>query len=321
MTNEFSEKDVGRNILMKNYSTFHIGGSAQRFICVSTPDAVISAIQYANKERMPFFILGGGSNILFSDEGIQGLVIRIIGNSIERDGDIITASAGTSLGSAVAFARVNALAGLEWAAGIPGTIGGAVRGNAGAYGGQMVDSVLSVDVYDSARGDRQEYSCRDCSFSYRSSIFKKNKNLVVLAVTLKLQRGNKDEISEKIGYILEQRRKKIPALPSIGSIFQNIMNQGDIDTILSREPDIRWRYEEQWGGKIAAGYLIEHSDLAREHVGDAAVSEQHANIIVNRGKATAEDVVRLITIIKKGVYEEYGVLLAEEIEFVGLKRG
>jgi UDP-N-acetylmuramate dehydrogenase len=286
---------------------------------VSASDAVVSAIQYANKEGVPFFILGGGSNVLFSDEDIRGLVIQMTGNNIERSGDIITVSAGTSLGAAVSFARENTLTGLEWATGIPGTIGGAVRGNAGAYGSQIEDSVLSIDAYDSIRESRQEYLRRDCLFSYRSSIFKKNKNLIVLAAVFQLRHGNKDEILEKTRDILEQRRKKIPALPSAGSVFKNITDPKDIAAVLSCEPDIRWRYEEQWGRKISAGYLIEHSGLAHEHVGDAAVSEQHANIIVNKGKATAGDVIRLIAMIKKGVYEKYGVLLAEEIELVGVK--
>ncbi len=303
-----------RNIYLKNLTTFKIGGKADYFFEAKNEKELIEAIKWAKKKNLPFFILGGGSNVLFSDEGFRGVVISVRCSRFEVRGEKIIAEAGCPLQKLVHEAMENSLSGLEWAAGIPGTIGGAIRGNAGAFGGEMKDVVEKAKVLE-VRGlkfEVKELDKKDCCFAYRESVFKRKKNLLVLGAILKLKKGKKQEIQEKIKEILKQRKEKQPLeFPSAGSVFKNVPVKK-----LSKEIKEEFR-DKIKNGFLPAAVLIEACGLKGKKIGGAKISEKHANFILNFQNAKAKDVLRLIWLIKKKVKEKFNIDLEEEIELVG----
>jgi len=277
------------NVLLKNYTTFRIGGRAQFFFVAKEKKELIKAIKVAKKFKLPFFILGGGSNILVSNRRFDGLVIKILNTKYKILNTKIMAEAGTRLGQLVS-ATVNAgLSGLEWAIGIPGTVGGAIWGNAGAFKNSMQNVVKAVEVLDSKTLKIKKFKNKDCKFSYRESIFKKNSNLIILSVTFQLKKRNKKQIKEKMQECLNYRKEKQPLnLPSAGSVFKNPPG-------------------------FSAGELIQKCGLKGKRVGNVKISEKHANFIVNLGGGKAKDVKKLIKIIKNKVKNKFGITLEEEI--------
>ena len=256
-----------RNILLKKYTTFRIGGAAKYFWVAKTKKELIEAVKFAKKHKLPFFILGGGSNVLVSDQGYQGLVIKFRTPLLSKFVD----------------------KGLEWAAGIPGTVGGAISGNAGAFDGSMADVVKNVEVLDTRSRKIKIFKNKDCKFGYRDSIFKKNANLIILSVELRLERGDPKKIKKHLSY-----RKKTQPLnfSTAGSVFQNTP-------------------------KFSAARLIEDCGLKGKKIGKAQISKKHANFIVNLGGAKAKDVLKLINLIKKEVKNKFGIKLEEEIQYLG----
>jgi len=281
-----------KNVLLKNYTTFRIGGRARYFFAAGTKEKIIWAIKRAKEKKLPFFILGGGSNLLVSDEGFKGLIIKIQNTKYQILNTKIIAEAGTPLGQLVNIAAISGLSGLEWAVAIPGTIGGAVFGNAGTPEGSMKDIVRKVEVLDVKNLSFRTYSSKECKFNYRSSIFKKKKNLVIISAELQLKKGDKNKIKEKIKKYLNRKKEKQPLnCPSAGSVFMNPKG-------------------------FFAGKLIERAGLKGEKIGGAEISEKHANFIVNSGKASGQDVIKLINLIKKQVKKKFKVVLKEEIQFL-----
>ena len=281
-----------KNVLLKNYTTFRIGGRARYFFAAGTKEKIIWAIKRAKEKKLPFFILGGGSNLLVSDEGFKGLIIKIQNTKYQILNTKIIAEAGTPLGQLVNIAAISGLSGLEWAVAIPGTIGGAVFGNAGIPEGSMKDIVRKVEVLDVKDLSFRTYNSKECKFNYRSSIFKKKKNLVIISAELQLKKGDKNKIKEKIKKYLNRKKEKQPLnCPSAGSVFMN--------------PE-----------GFFAGKLIERAGLKGEKIGGAEISEKHANFIVNSGKASSQDVIKLINLIKKQVKKKFKVVLKEEIQFL-----
>ncbi len=260
---------IRKDILLKNYTTFKIGGPARYFFIAKNKEDIIKAVKTAKEFKLPFFILGGGSNILVSDKGFNGLVIKF----------------GQPLSLYVSK-------GLEWAAGIPGTVQGAVCGNAGAFGKSMKNVVESVEVFDTETEKVKIFKNKNCRFSYRNSIFREKKNLIILSATLQLKKEDKKVIENKIKKNLEQKKRTQPLdFPSAGSIFKN--PQG-----------------------FSAGELIEKSGLKGKKIGDAEISKNHANFIVNLGKAKAKDVLSLMKLAKQKVKNKFGIVLEEEIELL-----
>ncbi len=256
---------IQKNVLLKNYTTFRIGGRAKYFFEAKTKEDLIRAIKLAKKLEIPFFVLGAGSNTLVSDKGFDGLVIKF----------------GQPLSLYVSK-------GLEWAAGIPGTIQGAVYGNAGAFQWSMKDVVESVEVFDMKTEKIKIFKNKDCKFNYRGSIFKKKKSLIILSAKIKSGKSDREKIK---GY-LEYRRQHHPKLPSAGSVFKNV-------------------------GKIPAAILIHRAGLTGKRIGDAQISEKHSNFIVNLGNAKAKDVLELIKLVKKTVKNKFKINLEEEIQYLG----
>ncbi len=288
-----SNSKFKKNVLLKNHTTFKIGGPAEYFRVAKTKEDVIKAVKWAKGKKLPFFILAGGSNVLALDGGYKGLVIKIENCKLKIENCNIWAEAGAKLEDLVRFSAEASLTGLEWAAGIPGKVGGAVYGNAQAFNKKMSGIVESVEVLDSKDLKIRNLPKEKCQFSEKNSIFKKNKNLIILSVVLKLKKGIRKEIQKRIKKHLERRRKNHPLdFPSAGSVFIN-------------KPD-----------KPPSAYLIEKAGLKGTRVGGAEVSQKHAGFIVNSGGAKAEDVLKLIKIIKKKVKQEFGINLKEEIQII-----
>ncbi|MBZ9578630.1 UDP-N-acetylmuramate dehydrogenase [Patescibacteria group bacterium] len=283
---------VKRNVLLKNYTTFKIGGKAKYFFVAKTKKEIISAVSAAKKYNLPFFILGEGSNILVSDEGYKGLVIKIKNQKSKIENQRIYTEAGALLGQLVNFAFKNNLAGLEWAIGIPGTVGGAISGNCGAFGRSMADIVKEVEVFDVAESRIKNYELKDCKFSYRDSVFKKKKNLIILSAELQLKKGDKEKIKNRVKEFLEYRKETQPLnFSSVGSIFKNTK-------------------------KFFAAELIEKCGLKGKAIGNIKISDRHANFIVNSGNGKAKDVIKLIKLIKQKVKNKFGIKLEEEIQYL-----
>ena len=263
-----------KNVLLKKHTTFRIGGRAKYFFKAKTKRELIEVINFAKRMKQPFFILGGGSNLLVSDKGYGGVVIKF----------------GRSLSSYVSR-------GLDWAAGIPGTIEGAVYGNAGAFGKSMKDIVKSVEVFDVRTGKVKTFKNKDCRFDYRDSIFKKKKNLVILLVKIKSGKSNPKKIKKYLDY----RRQHHPRLPSAGSVFKNPAPSHGVGGGIGDTP---------------AAILIDQAGLTGKKIGQAQISEKHSNFIVNLGNAKAKDVRKLIDFVKKSVKNKFKVILKEEIQYL-----
>jgi len=305
---------IRENVLLRDYTTFKIGGPARYFFVAENKEDLKNAILWAKKKKLPFFILGGGSNVLFPDNGFNGLVIKMQNTQYKIRNTKIVAEAGIPLQKLVLETAKKGLSGLENLAGIPGTLGGAIWGNAGAFGREIGDLVEEVKVLDvgSSRLEVKKLRNKDCKFGYRDSIFKKKENWIILEAALKLKRGKRKEIEEKIKEILRLRKEKQPLeFPSAGSVFKNV----PIEKVPKK---IREKFKEKIkDGFLPAGVLIEAVGLKGFQIGGAKISEKHANFIVNVGGAKASDVKELIEKIKKEVKKKFKIQLEEEIKLVG----
>ena len=287
------EENVHTDEPMSRHTTFRIGGNADYFVKPGNADEVAAVIVVCREYNIPYFILGNGSNLLVSDDGYRGMIINIMDNmdSVTVDGRIITAQAGAMLVRVSVMARDNALTGLEFASGIPGTIGGAVYMNAGAYGGEMKNVVKTVRAIDEY-GRIYELDSEKMDFSYRHSIVEERK-LIVLEVTLELEHGSREAIDDRMKELAEARRSKQPLeYPSAGSTFK--------------------RPEGYFAGK-----LIMDAGLRGYSVGGAQVAEKHCGFVINKGGATASDVVELIRDVQHDVDDKFGVTLEPEGKMLG----
>src|SRR3989338_808375 len=308
------EKSIKKNYDLTALTTFKIGGRADFFVIAKNKQELIEAISWAKIKKLPIRFFAGGSNILITKKKIRGLVIKISGEEYSVKGDIISAWAGTGLSKLAGIAVGLGLSGLEWALGIPGSVGGAVRGNAGAYGSDMSKQVAEVEAYDISKGRLVKFKNCGCGFSYRHSIFKQNRNLFIVNVKLKLSRGQTAGIKNLVKNNLFNRRRTNPKKPSAGCIFKNLEYTKLIkeNRQLAEDLAVKGLFK---GGKIGAGYFIDQLGLKGRARGGAKISERHANFIVNTGKASAEDIIDLINLIKKKVNSQYKINLEEEIEY------
>lgn len=317
---------VRKNIFLKKYNTFQIGGPAKYFFTAKNKEDIGKILKAAKKLKIPFFILGEGSNILISDKGFKGLVIKIQNIKYEipctiptsrevrgKQNTFIYAEAGVEMPVLVKETTKRGLSGLEWAGGLPGTFGGAVRGNAGAFGGEIKDSVVEIEFLD-GKGKVKRLSKKRCCFSYRSSIFKKN-NWIVLSSFLRLKKGNKKTVQSIAKDHIRYRKERHPLeYPNIGSIFKNYdlkkiprKIRNNFDHVIKIDPF----------PVVPTAYLISETGLKGLRVGRAEVSRKHPNYIVNLGKASAKDVLKLIYLVKEKVKKKFGIDLEEEIQLIG----
>ncbi len=284
---------VKYNEPMSKYTTMKIGGNADVLVTPESVDDVINTISFAKENNIPVTIVGNGSKLLVLDNGIRGIVIKFGSkfSNIQITDDTIVVDAGVTLPRLAILAKDNRLSGLEFASGIPGNVGGAVYMNAGAYGSEMANVIEEVTYLDEDLNIKT-ITNKECNFGYRKSIFREN-NYVILSTKLKLTKGNKEEIEALMKQNNESRRTKQPLeYPNAGSTFK--------------------RPEGYFVGKI-----IDDLGLKGYQIGDAQISTKHSGFIVNKGNATAKDVVSLINYIKEKVQEAYGVLLEEEIIVLG----
>ncbi len=307
---------MDRNILLKDYTTFKIGGPAKYFFIAKNEKDLIDAIKFAKEKKLKIFILGGGSNILFSDKGFDGLVIKTDFKETKFLKNKIMADSGVELSKFANFVSKNGFSGFEWAVGIPGaTVGGSVFGNAQAFNQKISDSIEFVKTLDLKTLKIKDFSKEQCNFSLKNSIFKKNKNLIILSIVFDLKKGNEKEIKEKVNNFLKHRKKFHPIeFPSAGSIFVNPEKKIKNKSLLKKCPEF---VEFNKIGVIPAGYLIEKCGLKGKKIGGAQISEKHANFIINLGGAKAKDVLALIKFAQKKVKEKFGIKLNTEVQFVG----
>ena len=272
---------------MKKHTTFRIGGPADYFVMPQSEDEAAAAVAVCREEQVPYSIVGNGSNLLVSDSGYRGVVIQIFKemSGVETEGTRIRAQAGASLARIAGAALEAGLAGFEFAAGIPGTLGGACVMNAGAYGGEMKDVLVNVTVLDES-GRIRKLENAELELGYRTSIIAK-KGYIVLGAEIELKSGSQDEIRERMNELREKRVSKQPLeYPSAGSTFK--------------------RPEGYFAGK-----LIQDAGLRGFRVGDAMVSEKHCGFVVNAGEASAAEVDSLMRQVSERVQAQYGVALGE----------
>ena len=279
---------------MSEHTTFKIGGAADLLIFPSSAEEISKIFKLIDLFNLPCTILGNGSNVLVLDKGIRGVVVKFsekFFGQISCKGEKITACAGAELKNVAKYAAENGLTGLEFACGIPGSIGGAIYMNAGAYDGEMKSIVSKVKAV-APNGEILEFDKRDLDLSYRHSIFQEN-NCAICEVELILKRGDVEEIKNKMAEFTAQRESKQPLeFPSAGSTF--------------KRPEGNF-----------AGTLIDKTGLKGLKIGGAMVSEKHAGFVINAGGATAEDVLNLISEVKRRVNENYGIELAPEVRIIG----
>ncbi len=296
--------------LMSKHTTFKIGGAADFFIDITDINTLVPLLDLLRGRGIKYVILGGGSNMLVEDEGFHGVVIHILDSKFQIRDSIIEANAGCLTVTMARKATENGLTGFEWAVGVPGTVGGAVRGNAGAMGYEMKDHVWEVDAY--SNGEVVTYTNADCDFAYRHSQFKESGD-VVLRVRLKLVPGDKVESTKKLLEVLSYRNATQPkGHASIGCIFKNYEVRNKELGIMKQ--DIPEEFLEK--KRIPAGWLVEQAGLKGEKRGGAMVSDVHGNFVINKEKASAQDVLSLIEEIKTRVYDRFGLELHEEIQII-----
>jgi len=294
-----AEGIIHQEVSLKEHCSFHIGGNAEVFCLPNTQKQLLELLKFCLMHNIPYFIIGKGSNLLISDKGIKGIVISTEGfNKITLGKRYLSASCGVTLKDLGNFACENGLSGLEFCSGIPGSVGGAVFMNAGAYGKEIKDVLYSsrailADIEMLAVKNPVLYlKAREHNFSYRHSVFQE-RSLIHLSSWFCLKKDKPEKIRERLQELQQKRQDKQPMdLPSAGSVFK--------------------RPEGFFTGK-----LIEDCGLKGFRIGDAAISEKHCGFIVNLGSATAQDVSRLIQHIQKTVYERYNVHLQTEIRMVG----
>jgi UDP-N-acetylmuramate dehydrogenase len=307
------ELKIKKNIPLAPLTTFRIGGAAKFFVEVKSKEDLVEAVEWARKEKEPIYFLGGGSNLLIADDGLPGLVIKFINREAVNLSPRFACGAGASLAYVISLTRAAGLSGLEWGFGIPqATIGGCIRGNAGGFGMNTSDIIETVEAYNLKKNRWEVLSQKDCQFGYRTSIFKTDPELIIWSATMRLKAAPAGEINAMIDNNMKKRDTSQPRLPNAGSIFKNLF----VEDIRHINPQLAEFITEQGvakGGKIGAGYLIDLHGLKGKTIGGAKISLEHANFIVNTGRATARDVIELMEFVKKEIKIRFKVELEEEI--------
>ena len=291
LTTIIEESKIKTNEDMSKHTSFKAGGKAKFYIKAKTVKDVINTVKISKENNIPIVVLGNGSNILFKDKEFNGIVLKIELDTLKIEENIITAEAGVKNAILGRKALDNNLQGFEFAAGIPGTIGGAIRMNAGAYGGEIKDIVQDVEYLDYEDLKIKKITNKECNFEYRHSVFCENKN-IILSATFKLENGIKEEIANRMNEIAKSRKEKQPLeYPSAGSTFKR-------------------------GTDFITAKLIDECGLKGYQIGGAQVSEKHAGFIINKENATAKDIIDLVEYVKKTVKEKTGKSIDLEVEII-----
>lgn len=318
---------VKENEPLAPYTIYKIGGPARFFIEVRTAQELEESVRYAAGKQTPFFIMGAGSNTLVSDKGFDGMIIHMTGGEIKIEGERMTADAGVMMARAAVESARAELAGFAWAIGVPGSIGGSVRGNAGCFGHEMKDVVERVRVLQiqspKSKIQNQEFDVielknSECEFGYRDSIFKRNPEWIVLGATLKLEVGDSAAVQAEMRRMSAERAAKQDiGAKSCGCIFKNPSWEriGEPkEALIAKFPEL-----DRFSGQdiIPAAFLIDQAGLKGKRMGRIVISARHANFFINEGGGTADEVVMLISLVKDVVRRSYRITLQEEIQYLG----
>jgi len=315
-------QDVREAEPMAKHTTFKVGGPAEFFFVAKSSDDLAKAAAVAKELALSFFVFGGGSNMLVSDDGIRGLVVKAMNQQFSIEGTTVVAEAGVPTGLLSMRCAEAGLTGFEWAVGVPGSLGGAVRGNAGAYGGETKDGLVSVRAWKD--GAVVEMTREECAFGYRDSVFKHNPGWLVLSATFTFAvAAEPEKAKEKLRQILLDRKAKQPVeFPTAGCMFANWtpatpeeleglrhqldLGAGDVVPVAAN-------------GTVPAGWIIEKAGLKGTTMGHVRVSEKHGNFFITDGQATADEVLQLTGMLKTKVRNmtDGRVQLFEEVEYVG----
>lgn len=312
-----------RDVSLRDFNTFHLGGTAKQLAVVDTPADLIKALSNAKTAKIKTLLVGGGSNIIFPDGVYRADLVIINSLSIDKlkhfpwlelDESLpelqLDVWSAAPLWKLVEETAKLGLSGLERLAGIPGTVGGAIYGNAGAYGRAIGDHLVAVEIFDGVK--TRWLKKEECGFAYRSSIFKKKNNWAILRARLELEKGDSEESLAEIEATVKDRWGKYdPKAFCAGSYFKNIEVKNISKEILKKIPP-----EKIKGGKIPAGYLLEQCEAKGQSVGNIRVPDWHANFIINDGKGTTADLKKLSSRLKKQVKKRFGIELEEEVQFV-----
>jgi UDP-N-acetylmuramate dehydrogenase len=299
---------IQENIPLAPLTTFKIGGPARYFADVRTENEIREAFEFSHVQEVPFLAISGGSNLLVPDDGLNAVVVRLVGNLYSAGRGTADAWAGTNLLTLINAMAVKGRGGWERLAGIPGSIGGAVRGNAGAFGSELKDFVQTVRALNIKTGETRDFSNAECTFSYRMSFFKEHSQWLVLRVVASLTKTDPVESAARIEETIQERHKRhIQDVQAAGSYFINPVVSKELQEAFEKEKGTKARE-----GRVPAGWLIENAGFKGARVGGAVASEQHPNYLKNDGGATAAQVKELAQKIKKAVREKYGVELKEE---------
>ena len=302
---------VCRDTLLALHTRFGIGGPADLFADATSPDAFAAAIDAAGAAGVPVMVIGGGTNLIVSDTGFRGLVLRYTANRISAQGAMVTAESGAVLQDVVDFCNARGLKGLETLAGIPGWVGAAVYGNAGAYGHSLHERVRRVRFFDGTVV--RELNNDECEFRYRESIFKRRKQWVILSTELAMTPDDAATLQKISADILKIRNEKFPpTMKCAGSIFKNFLLRDLPVTVAAQVPDTVVRE-----GKIPAAWFLEQVGSKGTQRGQIRVADYHANLIYNEGGGTAKDLCGLISDLKQRVRERFGIEVEEEVQYVG----
>ncbi len=300
---------------LSRYTRFAIGGPADIYAETASAEAFIAALQVARESGQNFVVIGGGTNLIVSDEGFRGIVLRFIAQRILAAANRVVADGGAVLQDLVDFTVDRGLKGLETLAGIPGSVGAAIYGNAGAYGHSISERVRSVRFYDGR--DVRVFDQEACEFQYRESIFKRHKDWIVFSTELVLETADAAELRKVADDIVKVRNEKFPVtMKCAGSIFKNLLLADLPDSAVRRVPERVIRE-----GKVPAAFFLEEVDAKGMTLGDIHVASYHANLIYNAGAGTARDLRSLIAELQARVKEKFGITLEEEVQYVGFSDG
>lgn len=301
------------NFPMSQITTLQIGGPARLFVTVKTEDELKEAIAYTKANFLPYLVIGGGSNLLVSDNPLNCLVIKNEIDGIVKIVRCLEAKSGLSLQHLVDYSIANNLSGLQKLTGIPGTLGGAVFGNAGAYGQTISDYIREVSCLNPQTGEILTLQKDECEFNYRDSIFKKNR-YVILEILFKLEAGKSKELRKEADEILEKRLIKYPkGIKCPGSFFKNLIADNLSKEILSNIPKEKIVY-----GKLPAGSLLEMVGAKGDFLGDIEIANYHANLFVNKGNGKAADFYTLAKKYAQKIKEKFGITLEPEVQLINL---
>ncbi len=319
--------EIKEHVNLSEYTTFRIGGEARFLVDVCTEYDLRQALTFSRQNNLSFFVFSGGSNILFPDNDYNGLIIRIAGDDVHFCGSEIIADAGANLTNLIRKSAKTGLTGWENMCGIPGSVGGAIRGNAGAFGVEIKNVLKRARAFNVDTGELRDFNRQECAFDYRSSFFKSNSQWIILSAIFVLSQVSDTEHFNTMTWcndaqtpielcnciVKERNKRHLQTERCAGSFFKNPICSNMPALVCAFEEDKNTKSKE---GRVPAGWLLERCGLKGLRVGGAVCSEQHPNYIVNTGNATQADIIQLASIIKKRVYKKFGIKLEEEVTVV-----